>query len=779
MPDISGQPYSARVVMFNKLINILSALFLFLIVSLPLYAAPYLWSVYDGENGLSKTNFKSLAADPGGYLWLGSHNADNGSSGGLTIFSGTHEIISYGVGEGLNSSEVNDIAFEPVEGKNLADTDLGAVWIATGKGITILDRKGSFTRVTPGNSPLPGKNVNAIIIDNENTKWVSAWGNGITCIDSEFTWSKYLRAPGGLCSNKILNITEGREGNIWFGSIDNGVSRLDREGNWLHFSKINSGLIGNCVREIKIEESGRIWFVTTDGVSAYDGQSWMSYTSRNSSLGSFIPTTMVIDREGNKWIATENGGVFKLDSFGMWTRFHAGNSSLNDNRVNDLLVDKAGTVWIATSSGLCSVAGSFGTDQTKRTGFERGDSSASGRGSYHPFESALVWKRAPGHTGDLDLSFSLPVFSSGGERWFYGAFWAENGFDFNGFEYEISGRRKSDFKIIFNGSFEEAKFLVSGGVFSSQNTMTLDKRLRYPFPEVYPEELKPFLLPGKYIPGNDPKMKNLLRTIVSNDSENDMYKTVNDIIYSKFMQHLGSDSQTVSSNEENSKHSGHTVKDVYDVLREGSGDQHSKSRLVCALLRAAKVPARMIMSMGGHVWVEAWISGAGWIPVEASYPVFDYLRDQRTSVPKVFSSDEHALASVSGRDDSLSRISWSPKLDAAYQKVDSLEFKKNNRLSSARLLLLKIVSDDRLPENARLQIDENIYLAAVQQEGKTSLVFQDSSAMETVKNVLTFNGLPLVVQIGDSFFWKLIVRRIGDILVIENLECAVIKEGIE
>jgi hypothetical protein len=106
-------------------------------------------------------------------------------------------------------------------------------------------------------------------------------------------------------------------------------------------------------------------------------------------------------------------------------------------------------------------------------------------------------------------------------------------------------------------------------------------------------------------------------------------------------------------------------------------------------------------------------------------------------------------------------------------------FKKHNSISSARLLLLKIVSDDRIPENDRLQINENIYLASVQREGKTSLVFQDSNSMEIAKNVLNFNGLPMVVQVGDSFFWKLIARRIGGILIIENLECSAAGEGTE
>lgn len=148
-------------------------------------------------------------------------------------------------------------------------------------------------------------------------------------------------------------------------------------------------------------------------------------------------------------------------------------------------------------------------------------------------------------------------------------------------------------------------------------------------------------------------------------------------------------------------------------------------------------------------------------------------------MPKVFSADEQALASVSGRDDDVSRISWNFELDAAYQEVASSAFKKHNSISSARLLFLKIVSGERIPENARLQIDENIYLAAIQREGKTSLVFQDSSLMEIEKKVLNFKGLPFVVQVGDSFFWKLIARRIGGILIIENLECSAAGEGTE
>ena len=50
--------------------------------------------------------------------------------------------------------------------------------------------------------------------------------------------------------------------------------------------------------------------------------------------------------------------------------------------------------------------------------------------------------------------------------------------------------------------------------------------MKYPFPGVYPDELKSFLLPGKFIPSNDPKIKNILKTIVSKDAENDMNEII-------------------------------------------------------------------------------------------------------------------------------------------------------------------------------------------------------------------------------------------------------------
>jgi ligand-binding sensor domain-containing protein len=94
------------------------------------------------------------------------------------------------------------------------------------------------------------------------------------------------------------------------------------------------------------EKPGTLWFVTASGVSVFDGRNWMSYTAKNSPFAGFIPASMVIDRAGNKWIGTENGGLFKLDALSGWTRFTRENSGLIDNKITALALDQGGTLWI-------------------------------------------------------------------------------------------------------------------------------------------------------------------------------------------------------------------------------------------------------------------------------------------------------------------------------------------------------------------------------------------------------------------------------------------------
>jgi hypothetical protein len=146
-------------------------------------------------------------------------------------------------------------------------------------------------------------------------------------------------------------------------------------------------------------------------------------------------------------------------------------------------------------------------------------------------------------------------------------------------------------------------------------------------------------------------------------------------------------------------------------------------------------------------------------------------------VSKIFSPSEHAVAAVSGRDDDVGRVLWGPQIKAYYIKSSPQELKDYRQITSSKILLTKIISEGIAPDNAKIQMGEGISVVASQRQGKVVLVFQDNAGKE-LKNVpLFFEGLSRTVNINNRLFWKYIPRRIGEILVIENLECKTVPES--
>ncbi len=769
----------------KKLHLFLFSILISVLLAPSVYAYPYFWTVYAAEDGLPNSNVRTISIDPGGYIWIGTQGDYDEHQGAVSILDPMYELAApYDTSDGLCSNIVKGIAFEPVREENYDDTEYGAVWFATQNGISILDIKGVFTTITSRNSPLTGNSIRTIVIDSENTKWISLWGNGVCCVDSDFNWGKYTRADG-LCSNYIISIKEDVNGNIWFGSKDRGVSRLDRDGNWVHFSSANSGLIGNCILKIAEQPPNRLWFATPDGISVFDGQNWMSYTSRNSPVGNLIPTTMVIDRSGNKWIGTERGGILKMDNFGMWTHFHKDNTSLPDNMINSLVIDSMDALWIGTPSGLCRLGNFPQTQQhvLPEQQLQEPASSNFGQGTYYPFEHGLMWENIGEAEVKPELLFALPSFFHGGMSWFYASFWADQDFSFKDLSYSIEGDRRGNMRLRLSGNFSSADFLICGGSQSTQENVTIDKKNQYLFPVAYPDELEEFLMPGRKIPSNDTEIKTISQSLVRPDSQGDMYKTVRDIVYSKLLQHMGLESKDIGllSDKEPGEEDARidSPKDVGYLLKNMKGDSHSKARLICSLARAEGIPARIVMSLAGSIWSQVWISGIGWVPVEASYPVYDYVRPLRTYMPKIYSRAEHAIAAVSGRDDDVGRVLWDSRIKAYYVKNSPEELKDYRQMSMAKLLLIKIVSAGQVPDNAMIRMAEDLFVFARQTQDEVLLVFQDKAGRQVKTEPVSFEGLSNFVNIKNTFFWNFIPRRTGDILVIENLECRSVQETIQ
>jgi ligand-binding sensor domain-containing protein len=91
---------------------------------------------------------------------------------------------------------------------------------------------------------------------------------------------------------------------------------------------------------------------------------WVVYNSENSGLpphrhfeGWLAPIMAItIDKEGNKWIGTEGGGLAKFDGTD-WTVYNGSNSDLPSNDIYSIVIDDHDNKWIGTNVGLAKFDG--------------------------------------------------------------------------------------------------------------------------------------------------------------------------------------------------------------------------------------------------------------------------------------------------------------------------------------------------------------------------------------------------------------------------------------
>ncbi len=695
-----------------------------------------------------------LAVDPGGYVWFGLAAAADAGGVTLGVLDTMGEYIFPLAGTRPGSGTA--LAFETVSDPA---PEAGSLWIGTASGLLVVERSGRTTELTSGNSSLPAGSVRTIYCGRDNTKWIAVSGSGVACVDAGFNWAFYGRASG-LGSDDIETIAEDRQGNLWFGSSSQGASRLDRQGGWLQFTSSNSGLISNRVMRIVEESPGRLWFLTPDGVSVFDGRNWMSYTGRNSPLGGFAATSLVIDGSGSKWIGTNGAGLLKLDSFGRWTDYTTA-AGLPDNRIDALTVDDRGVLWIATPAGITGMGPGTGAAAMTAGPGER----VEGVGRASPFEQALLWQAEGTPERSVELGWALPSLPFGGRAWYYGALWAGADFNFDAIDYALRVERTGAQRLLLNGTFAQALLFVQGAVAAPDGSPAQSGRMS-PFPERLPGDVAGCTGPGAQIPADDPVVAGLAAGLVRPESKSDMYAVLRDIVYSAPVQSLQIETAAGSG-----------AAGALDALRSGKGDRQARARLLCALLRAAGLPARLVLDINEGVWCQAWVANRGWISIESTFPVFDYIRPVRTGLPKKLSPSEHAVACLSGRDDTPGALSWDTGLSASKRAVPADELKQPGRLRDARMLIAPVYEDAATPAAGKIPLADGIVLHARQRGAAVQMVFEDVQGRELHAFTPALDGLSSALNVNDRLLWRFIARRLGSLLVIENIECKEYRAG--
>ena len=210
--------------------------------------------------------------------------------------------------------------------------------------------------------------VECIDVDVNDNIWFGTSVGAQGFNPSSFSWETYnLAGPlSGMVSENIKEIkltkypqTLGQE-QFWIGT-DFGVQVPNSNPSWITYNNTN-GLIGNQVKSIDEDENGGIWIGTNQGVSYFNGNSWVSYSSPDLHWSGVNATAF--DSNGDKWFASPLGGITHFDGT-TFTPYDTANGLLSQY-VTPLLIDDQDNKWVGTSSGM-SVLDASNTSFTQHT----------------------------------------------------------------------------------------------------------------------------------------------------------------------------------------------------------------------------------------------------------------------------------------------------------------------------------------------------------------------------------------------------------------------------
>jgi ligand-binding sensor domain-containing protein len=156
--------------------------------------------------------------------------------------------------------------------------------------------------------------------------------------EPEAIWTIYNTANSALPDNQINSIVIDRHDTKWLGTA-NGLVRIQNL-EWTVFNSKNSGLPADYVSTLAVEENGTLWIGTDKGLARFDGKTWSVYNSQNSILTNNSITSITHDPpRGITWIGTDEG-LIKTDKNGHWEYI-----SVADNTILSLTVDRNGALW--------------------------------------------------------------------------------------------------------------------------------------------------------------------------------------------------------------------------------------------------------------------------------------------------------------------------------------------------------------------------------------------------------------------------------------------------
>ena len=309
-------------------------------------------SRYDGRefvnftirDGLVSNRVRAIYRNPEGIMWFGTEN-------GISRYDGS-EFFNFTTADGLVDNRVWDIC---------RDAD-GVIWFGTHGGVSRYDGESFFNFTTEDG--LAGNNVMAVHCDSDGLMWFATHG-GVSRYDfdtqsystqASATQSKdgekfiNLTFADGFIDHRVNTISRDAEGMMCFGTHD-GVSRYDGQ-EIVNFTSKADGLVGGSVRSVCCDMDGVLWFASLGGILRYDGKRFVNFTTQHGLFGTHeeVCGEVYCDPDGILWAGTYDDGVSRYDreTFISFSE----QDGLPGSFVRAIYRDVDGVMWLGTHGGV-------------------------------------------------------------------------------------------------------------------------------------------------------------------------------------------------------------------------------------------------------------------------------------------------------------------------------------------------------------------------------------------------------------------------------------------
>jgi ligand-binding sensor domain-containing protein/serine phosphatase RsbU (regulator of sigma subunit) len=321
------------------------------------------FSESDGGSAPVGSRVAALYCDHRGDVWAG-------TDAGLNMYHPESQTFQF-----FTSNEDDKTSLSAPYVQAINEDDAHSVWVGTaGGGVSAWHRTlGRFNRFRYESDKafsLPGNTVFAMEEDGNERIWVGLIGEGLACVDFARQRVQQFDAERNKTHNKVLCLERARTGKIWFGTWGGGF-------NWVNPTTMefgepvtkdgDQGLLNNTVLDIGEDGKGNLWIATFRGLGYYDltrdtiitydtDYTFNGKDGDNMLLASQVNSLFLDRKNGELWIATEGGGLARLQVDAMVLRVWTVDDGLANNSVYHICGDeKRGGVWVATKTGLCFV----------------------------------------------------------------------------------------------------------------------------------------------------------------------------------------------------------------------------------------------------------------------------------------------------------------------------------------------------------------------------------------------------------------------------------------